>query len=936
MKKFLTLALLLVFMLTSAVAQTIPALPIDPAVRVGKLPNGLTYYIRTNKMPENRVNFYIAQKVGSVQEEDSQRGLAHFLEHMCFNGTDNFPDDRIVKYCESIGVKFGYNLNAYTSTDETVYNIDDVPVIESNIDSCLLILHDWADGLTLADKEIDKERGVIHEEWRLRSSGSMRIIERNLPALYPSSRYGYRFPIGTMEVIDNFKYQELRDYYERWYRPDLQGIIIVGDINVDEMEAKVKKVFSPIKAQENPVAYEHYPVPSTPEGIYVVDKDKEQQMSLIQLMFKHDPVPAELRGTQAFLVLNYMMSLVTEPLNARLNELSKKSDCPFVLAQVSDDNYIVSKTMDAFTLLVIPKPGQDAAAVQAAVTELKRAAQHGITDTEVIRARENFLSAIDKIYDNREKQPNDFYVKQYVRHFLEGDAIPAIEVERDLYKAVAAQLPAQTASQMLSQLVASTDSNFVCFAMYPEKEGQPVPTPEALRAAVKAGMSAEVEAYVDNVKSEPLIPSLPAKGKVVEEKPAAFGYTQWKLSNGANVYYKVTDFNQSEVQVAGRSMGGKSLTKDADRINVELLDDVMSSTGLGAFSATELEKKMAGKQVSLKATLAETTDRLDGKSTPKDLRSLFELIHLRFQPSQPDEEGYNNTISFLRSMLENAEKVPEMAFSDSAKATIYNHDARMQRIRLADLDKADYAAIRRIYGERFASAGDFDFVFTGAINVDSLRQFSEQYIASLPALKGKREAYVDRGIRYAAGAINNFFTRKMETPKASIIQVWNGQYPWTVKNAAVVSALGNVLSERYLKSIREDASLAYSVGANAGLMYGILDEYVMQIYCPVKPEGRDEALKLMKQGLEDIAANGVKPEELAKVKEFELKDYADSQKKNNYWQDLVLSKLLWNKDQQAGYEDAIKNLSSADIQMFVKDVLLKQNNCVTVSMLPEE
>ena len=312
MNKIKSLLLLLVAFITlPSVAQQLPQLPIDKDVRYGKLPNGLTYYIRHNALPENRANFYIAQKVGSVQEEENQRGLAHFLEHMCFNGTDNFPDNRIIKYCESIGVKFGQNLNAYTSTDETVYNIDDVPVTESNVDSCLLILHDWSDGLTLDPKEIDKERGVIHEEWRMRSSASGRMFERNLPTLFPESRYGHRYPIGLMSVVDNFKPAELRAYYEKWYRPDLQGIIVVGDIDVDKVEQRIKAIFSPIQMPKNPAAYEHYPVPNNNAPIYVIDKDKEQTSAVIQLFFKQDPIPAELKNTPVFLQMNYTNTLIS-------------------------------------------------------------------------------------------------------------------------------------------------------------------------------------------------------------------------------------------------------------------------------------------------------------------------------------------------------------------------------------------------------------------------------------------------------------------------------------------------------------------------------------------------------------------------------------------------------------------------------------------------
>ncbi len=936
MNKFKSLLLLLVALLVlPAMAQQLPQLPMDKAVRYGKLPNGLTYYIRHNALPENRANFYIAQKVGSVQEEDNQRGLAHFLEHMCFNGTDNFPDDRLLKYCEGIGVKFGLNLNAYTSTDETVYNIDDVPVTENNVDSCLLILRDWADGLTLATKEIDKERGVIHEEWRMRSSASSRIFERNLPALYPGSRYGYRYPIGTMEVIDNFKPEELRAYYEKWYRPDLQGVIVVGDIDVEKVEAKIKALFSPIVMPENAAAYEHYPVPATSEPIYIIDKDKEQARAIIQVMFKHDPLPEELKNTPMFLAANYMNSVAASILNARLGEISQKPECPFIGAGGQDDNYMISKTMDAFTVGILPKPGKDAEALQAVMEEIERINRFGFTATEIIRAREEFLSGMERIYDNREKQKNSFYVPQYVRHFLEGDPIPDIETEYNTYKMLAPNIPAEAISAVFKEYTASTDTNFVCLAMYPEKEDVAVPTVEQFKNAVAAAKAAQLEAYVDNVKDEPLVPQLPKAVKIKKENAADFGYTCWTLGNGARVFFKKTDYNDAEILFSATSFGGQSLIPAKEHINASLLENVIGSTGLGNFTSTELEKKLAGKQASVKVSLGEITDNLSGSSTPKDLRTLFELIYLRFQKPANDVDGYNNTIAYLKTALENADKQPMTAFSDSISATIFGHNPLKKRLHVEDLAQANYETIRQLYSERFQSAGDFDFFFTGAIDIDSLRVFTEQYIAPLPGLK-KRESYKDRKLYPVEGSVNNHFKRSMETPQAILIQVWNGDLKYNMKNAVVLNALGEILTQRYLKSIREDAGAAYSVGASGGAEFGVRDMYMLQIYCPFKPALRDSVLLLMQEAIDDIAKNGVTSEELDKVKKFEIKNYADNQRKNSYWQGLISTKVRWSKDEQTGYEDTVNGISSDDIRQFVNGVMLKQKNCITVSMLPTD
>ena len=421
-------SLLFAFMFSAnSMAQQLPELPLDPAVRYGKLENGLTYYIRHNAEQKGLADFYIAQKVGAVQEEDSQRGLAHFLEHMCFNGSEHFPgSDDLVKYCESIGVKFGYNLNAYTACDETVYNISDVPVTPENVEGMFNILYDWAAGLTLPGEEIDKERGVIKEEWRMRNSGAMRIYERAFPLLMPGSRYAYRLPIGTMEVVENFEHKELRDYYHKWYRPDLQGIIIVGDVNVDELEAKVKNVFGKIKMPENAAPYEFYPVPNNNEPIYVIDKDKELNRASISLYFKHDPLPLEMRNTQVGVVMNLGTSMVCSMLNARLEELAQKPTCNFIGASAYYSNMIVAKTVNAFTVGIMPKPGKDAEAVQEVMQEVQRAVRHGFTGSEKFRAQENIISSLERLNQNRDKQKNETYVNWFVRHFLDNE--PAMDI----------------------------------------------------------------------------------------------------------------------------------------------------------------------------------------------------------------------------------------------------------------------------------------------------------------------------------------------------------------------------------------------------------------------------------------------------------------------------------------------------------------------------
>lgn len=921
----------------ASMALAAQQLPLDTAVVFGKLPNGLTYYIRHNEEPRERAYFYIAQRVGSVQEEEEQRGLAHFLEHMCFNGTTHFPGNKIVEYCESIGVKFGNNLNAYTSTDETVYNIDDVPVNDNNIDSCLLILRDWSDGLLLLPEEIDKERGVIHEEWRMRTSAQMRILNRNLETLYPNSRYGKRMPIGLMSVVDNFAPQTLRDYYEKWYRPDLQGIIVVGDFDAKDMEKRIQKTFGDVQMPENPAPFERFDVPMTPEPIFVIDKDKELQRTMIEVMFKRPAVPRELNNTATLFVQNFAWSAISRILDARLAELAQKEDCPFAAAECYLDNYLLASTEDCFVAYVAPKEGRDKEALGVVMREVERARRHGLTGTEVFRAHEEILSQKERQYDNRDKQRSNYYVSKAVRHFLDNVAYPGIETEYELYKLIGQQLNATLYSQMIAEAVHSIDTNMVFLAMYPDKEGLTIPTVDEMKQVIAEARAADVEPYVDNVKDEPLIPQLPKKGKIVKEEPALYGYTMWTLSNGARMFFKQTDFSNTEVLFRARSWGGYATKPDVNMIpNYNLFNGVISATGLGSFTNTELNKKLAGKQASMSSSLGTYEESLSGSSTPKDMRTMFELAYLKFQQPTNDVEGFNSYMARVRTSLENQEKNPMSAFNDSIDATLFDRNPYCMSVKLADLDKVNYEQIRQLYSERFKSAGDFDFFVTGAFNVDSLRLFTEQYIASLPKVKKREPKATEQLETYHKGPITNRFERKMETPQAYLFQYWHGEHQYNLKEQLAANALGSVLRMRYIKSIREEKGFAYSVGASANLGTGIKEGIELQIQCPFTPAKCDSVIMLVREGLDEIAANGITDEELNNFRLYQQKSFANQQRMNGYWSGQIVNNLTWGYDTHTNFEETLNSLTSDDIRNFLKDVVMAANNCITVIILPDD
>ena len=573
----LFVAALMSFSMTALVAQEmqLPPIPVDPAVRIGKLDNGLTYYIRHNEYPEHVANFYIAQRVGSINEDDSQRGLAHFLEHMAFNGSEHFKGNGIIEFCRSVGVEFGSDLNAYTSIDQTVYRVCDVPTKRATaVDSCLLILKDWSNGLSLEPDEIDKERDVVHNEWRLGEGPSQRMITRALPKMYPGSKYGERMPIGLMSVIDSFKPSTLRAYYQKWYRPDNQAIIVVGDVDVDHIEAQIKTLFGDIKVDPNAPKVVPEAVPDNKEAIYIFEKDKEMQMSQIFMAMKHDATKPEEKANMDYLIQDYIVSVIGQMMNQRLQEMTQEESCPFFQAFAGDDQYWLSRTKDCFELVGIPKEGKDMETLQVLYRESRRAHDFGFTATEYERAKADYLSGLEKRYTNRDKRKNAEYGNDYRDHYLDNEPIPPLDVLYQTMQQIAPNIPVAIVNQVVPELISVTDSNLVVLEMAQEKEGKVYPTEQDMAAAIAAARAEKIEAYVDNVKDEPLVDVATIKaGKITgESENKSFGYKELTLSNGATVILKKTDFKDDEVLLQAVSKGGKSLYGPADYTNLKVFD----------------------------------------------------------------------------------------------------------------------------------------------------------------------------------------------------------------------------------------------------------------------------------------------------------------------------------------------------------------------------
>ena len=929
--------LMMLFSTTAMVAQEMmPPIPVDPDVRMGKLDNGLTYYIRYNNWPENRAEFYIAQRVGSIQENDDQRGLAHFLEHMAFNGSKHFKGNELLRWCESVGIKFGTDLNAYTSIDQTVYNISNVPTTrEGIIDSCMLILYDWADGLTLEQEEIEKERGVIHEEWRLRTSAQMRMLERDLPKLYPGSKYGYRMPIGLMEIIDNFERPFLQAYYEKWYRPDNQGIIIVGDVDVDKIEQKIKTLFGPIKLPENRALVTAEPVPDNNEPIIVIDKDKEQRINMVSVMMKHETFPDSLKSSMAYLLADYMKDAAITMLNDRLKEYAEKPESPFLQANVADGVYLLSRTVDAFELDVVPKDGQMEAALTAALTEARRAAEFGFTATEYNRFKANYESNLDKQYSNKDKRYNSQFVNQYVQNFLNSEPIPSIDFTHQTMKQLLPMLPLEGVNMVMKELFSENDTNLVVLNFNNEKDGAVYPTEDGLKKAIATARTAQIEAYVDNVKDEPLMTELPQKGSIVKEtKNDLFGYTELTLSNGVTVVLKQTDLKKDQVLLRGEGFGGSALYGEKDYANIKMFGDVVEASGLGNFSHTELEKAMAGKIASASLSMDDNRQYVNGSSTPKDVEAMLQLVYLYFTNIAKDQKSYDNLMQTVEVALKNRLLQPEAVFSDSLIATLTCNNPRFKSIDVADLPNVNYDRILEIAKERTANAAAFTFTIIGNYDEAAIRPLIEQYLAALPA-KGDVVKSKDVSTDFKGVVVNNF-KHKAETPKAIAVMVWYSKnIPYTLENAVKADMVGQILSMEYLKKIREDASAAYTVVAQSGLSRNDFEsEAQVLAYCPMKPEKADTAVLILRDEVEAMTKT-CDADKLVKVKEYMLKNHGDQLKQNNYWLGRINTWRKYGLDFHTDYEKLVNAQTVESLAAFVKE-LLKAGNRAEIIMMPAE
>ena len=933
-RELLTSAFLLL-----AVCLTAQTLPQDPAIRTGKLKNGMTYYIRHNAKEAGLADFYIAQRVGSILEEPRQRGLAHFLEHMAFNGTKHFPGKGkqlgIVPWCETIGVKFGANLNAYTSVDQTVYNISSVPVKrEGIIDSCLFILNDWSHYLLLEDKEIDKERGVIHEEWRTRRAGKAvsRLMENAMPYIYKGSKYEDCLPIGSMDIVDNFPYNDLRDYYHKWYRPDLQGIVVVGDIDVDKMEKKVKKLFSKIPMPKDAAERVYYPVPDNDSMIVNIQKDKEQPVVLVHLFMKRNATPDAEKQYEAYVRADYVDGLIGSMLNSRFSELRQQAIPPYMSATGRASAFFISRTKEAFSMSVSCKQENILGGVMTAVAAAERARQHGFTQNELVRAKKLYMTNAQRRYEGRNDRRNSHYVNQCIQHFLANEPMLSAEQNLELMKKFNEQVTLDEVNRAVRELI--TDKNQVMVVYAPDKEDVVLPTENQLEQVVLTMQQQQYTPYVEEELAEHLISDLPKAGTIVSEKPFKHGFTEMTLSNGMKVYVKKTDFSADGVQMKIHGEGGLSLYGDEDIPNFSLVSSAISEAGIGQFDAVTLRKMLTGKAVRYGVSVGQRGQSFTATGAVKDFQTMLELAYLHFTQPRRDTVAFAGLINRTRSFLSNRNASPKVDYNDSIAAILYGHHPRLEPVTQKVIDKADYDRILQIYQERFADASNFKTVIVGNVDMDQLRPLLCQYLASLPATHKHEQTNWKNIAQIVEGSSVSKFKKKMATPLANVTIFYSADVPFTPQSDLELDFLKRVLQVAYTDSVREEKGGTYGVSVSFDLDKDDKPNASLKIAYNADPNRYDELNPIIYQQLENIAKYGPSASSMQKIKQFLVKQYAQIAITNDYWDYVIWHELDDDADFDLDYCKMVENMKPEQVQAMARR-LLDAHRCIEITMLSE-
>lgn len=932
-------------------AQT--PLPVDPAVRKGKLDNGLTYFIRHNNQTPGQADFYIAQRVGSILEQPHQRGLAHFLEHMAFNGTEHFPDgnggtNSIRHWCEKNGIKFGADLNAYTSIESTVYNISNAPVARLGVaDTCLLILHDWSHSLLLRDSEIDQERGVIREEWRTRRSSRavQRLMEEATPTIYAGSKYADCLPIGSIEVVDTFHYESLRSYYKQWYRPDLQAIIVVGDVDVDRVEEQIKTLFANVPAPAPDAAERvYYTVPANDDMIFFIKGDDEQPTLNMSLFMKRDGGKREEKSTLESFRDDYLSRLAMFILRQRLAPLSKEAQPRVLSATCRDGAFYFTDACSAFTLNIGLLPDNPQVGIEAVLEVVEKARQYGFSPSELQHAKEQFNVNLEHRVDTKDKTRNGEYAKSIVAHFCDADKLMSIDDEADIEHALMESVTLDDVNAMVRQIIAQADAsgaNQVCILYGPTQwAGRPYTMPSASELKQWI-LNAESRQYANDFQAQPidrtLIRKLPKKGKILSRSAADNGYTKYVLSNGINVYARASELEPNRLTINMSRPGGQSLYPDADNASLRYLASVVVNSGAADFDFLTLEKKRAGKALRVTPFIDAEEEGVRGVCAASDFKTWLEVMYLYLTQPRRDEAVFQNLMARQASILKNRTASPTVVFNDSLRLSLYGSSLRTAPMSVGRLQEVSLNRIYEIYNERFSNLAGMNLIITGDIRTDELEQLLCQYVASLPgnAKKSVSPAVGPYCLDVQNGEREVVFSTPLKTPSALTEIILKADEPYTSLNTIKLDILAQILRTIYTEKVREEQGGTYGVSVQAQSWRHPQDGASLTINFRCNPERYSQLLPIIYNQLELMAQHGPQPEYLERVKEYEQKNYNRVVLTNNYWEYIQRHQCLYGTDLDKDYMQLVNSITPEDIQQTCRSILSTRNR-VQVTMLPQK
>lgn len=909
-------------------------LPVDENVRIGKLDNGLTYYIRHNDKPAQRAEFYLATNVGAFQEADDQDGLAHFLEHMCFNGTKNFPGKSLLEYLQSIGAEFGRNINASTGFEQTQYMLNNIPIVrEGIIDSCLLVLHDYSHYVTCDPKEIDAERGVILEERRSRRDANWRLFERSLPYYFGDTQMARRTLIGGEEQLKTFKPQSLVNFYRTWYNPDMQAVVVIGDVDVDQIEQKIKNTFGSIPAPATPTVKPVVKIPENAEPVVAVLTDPEATASKIELLWRGEALPKEMASTDAAFVFDIIKYVVSYVFNERMEAVTAQANAPFINGGLGIG--ALCEGNEAVQAQVMFKDGNCDAALTAFYTEIERIRRYGITESELERAKTKLISDAEKAVEAASTRQNAEYVWPILNHFFKNQYLLSPETELQLTQMVAGQLPSMMFSQLLAEMI--TDKNFVVLYTAPEREGLAHPTEAELLSIINKVKESEVTAPVEESSNEPLLDAEAIKaGSVKKEKSGAYGSTEWTLSNGVKVVFMPTTLKNDEVRIYLVKEGGSSLIETAELPSFE--DNVwmlfQQNRGLSKFSGVQLKKMLTGKNVRCAINIGNTEHGISAVSTPKDIETAMQLIYLNVTDPRFDKDEYQNGINQIAAILPNLEKQPMMQFQKRLNEVLYGNHERRQVLDADMLAKANIGDVEKASRRMFGDVAGATVYVVGNIDAETLKPLVEKYIASLPG--GKKGAkLIDHKEDVVKGEIVKDFPIEMETPKNTVVQVYSAKIPYSIENEVLLEVASLYLDMVYVETLRESEGGTYGASTAAVIRREPKPLALIQVAFETNPESVKKLSDLAIAGMYGLVEGGIPAEKLDMIIQNMKKNIPQKRVENSYWMNCLQSMQDYEEDYDAAYEAAVNSVTSEAVQNIMQTIL-KQNNFIQVSISPAE